>query len=198
MPVQKPGRSKQDYGTPIELVRNIEFAQGKPFDVDLAATIYNSKALTQITPDMDSLSISWAGSFPDGMAWLNPPFANIGDWAAKCAEEGAQGLTIYFLVPASIGAAWYRQHVYPHATTYALHPRLPFDGWHETAFPKDCILCEYGPDARPNVVEPLEWITNAEAAACREAARHNAWQRFKKNCKKSKLEPMPYEEWIVA
>ncbi len=192
--------SKQDYGTPDALVSVLEEVKGRPFDVDLAATEDNSKARQCITPEMDSLRISWAGSYTDGeMCWLNPPFANIGDWAEKCAQEttGAHNwLSIYLLVPASIGAAWYRHYVYPYATTYALYPRIPFDGWHETAYIKDCMLCEYGPDARPTIVEPLEWITPAEALACREAAQYNQWQRYKKWCKREGITPV-YEEWIV-
>lgn len=196
MPVQKPGRSKQDYSTPIELIRVIEELQDRTFSVDLAATPDNSKARFCLTPEADSLSVSWAGSFPDGMGWLNPEFGMIRAFMQKCANEGGPDFTIYALVPASIGALWYREHVYPYATTYALYPRIPFDGWHETAFPKDCILCEYGPDARPTIVEPLEWITPAEAAACRAAAGYTEWQAHKKWCKKEGCEVENYAQWV--
>ena len=199
MPAQKPGRSKQDYGTPWELIRVIEELQGRAFDVDLAARADNSKAVQCLTPEMNSLTVSWAGSFIDGMAWLNPEFGMIPAFVKKCAEETdapSNDFTIYVLVPASIGAAWYRKHVYPFATTYALYPRIPFEGWHETAFPKDCILCEYGPDARPTIVEPLEWITNAEALACREGAGYGPWQAMKKASKKEG-HPIPsYQQWL--
>ncbi len=187
--------SKQDQGTPWELIRVIEELKGRPFTIDLAAQTDNAKTREYYTEQMDSLSIPWAQITPDAMAWLNPPFKNIGDWAKKCSQE--TGMTIYLLVPASIGSLWYREHVYPYATTYALYPRLPFDGWHETPFPKDCILCEYGPDARPTIVEPLEWITPAEALACREHAYYNTWQRYKKQCKDEKVSPMLYENWVA-
>ncbi len=187
--------SKQDHDTPIELIKVIEELKGRSFIVDLAATSENSKASHYLTPEMDSLSISWANIFSGGMGWLNPEFGMIRAFMEKCAKEGGSDFTIYGLVPASIGALWYREHVYPYATTYALHPRLPFEGWHETAFPKDCILCEYGPDARPTIVEPLEWITNTEAAACRAAARYGDWQAYKKEEKKAKRPAPDYEEW---
>ena len=155
MPAQKPGKSKQDYETPWELIHLIEAAMGSAFEVDLAARADNAKAPTFITPEEDSLIQPWC-QYGRVMMWLNPPFGNIAPWAKKCAEEGrATDGVIYFLVPASIGSAWWRDWVYPHATTYALHPRISFDG--EGPFPKDCILCEYGPDARPGVIEPLGW-----------------------------------------
>ena len=190
--------SKQDQGTPWELIHVIEELKGRPFSIDLAAHANNAKAHEYYTPEVDSLKQNWARDYPDAMAWLNPEFKMIKDFVKKCAEEAARGMTIYLLVPASIGAAWYRHYVYPYATTYALYPRLPFDGWHETAYPKDCVLCEYGPDARPTIVEPLEWITPAEALACREAAQHTQWMKYKKQCKDKKIQPNSYEFWRQA
>ena len=57
-------------------------------------------------------------------------------------------------------------------------------------------MFEYGPDARPGIVEPLEWITPAEAAACRAAAHYNEFQSAKREAKKLKLAPPIYEEWV--
>lgn len=41
-PIQKPGRSKQDYGTPWEFIRAVERRWGK-LHVDLAAHSENAK-----------------------------------------------------------------------------------------------------------------------------------------------------------
>lgn len=125
MPQQKPGKSKQDYGTPAALKIAVEHRFG-PIVCDLAATAEN--ALCQAgfyTPEMDSLKQSWARDFPTGLLWLNRPFANIDPWAEKCAAESEDrhGL-ITFLVPASIGSNWFRKHVENKSVMMGLSPRL--------------------------------------------------------------------------
>jgi len=148
--------SRQDYETPWELVELIEHDEGREFDVDLAARVDNAKALSFITPQEDSLSKPWASLYPDGFAWLNPPYERIQPWAEKCAYEGSKGLTIYFLVLASICSNWYLRYVYPYATTYAVYPRIVFIG-EQDPFTKDVILCRYGPGAEPRKLEPFNW-----------------------------------------
>jgi hypothetical protein len=54
VPKQKPGKSKQDYGTPWELIRAIEARWGK-LTIDLAARADNAKAPLFITPEENSL-----------------------------------------------------------------------------------------------------------------------------------------------
>jgi hypothetical protein len=78
-----------------------------------------------------------------GLLWLNPPFAESKRWAAKCAREASLGAKIALLVPANIGAAWFWDHVFPHAHVLALYPRIAFVGapwraWHKAA-PKGSI-----------------------------------------------------------
>jgi hypothetical protein len=48
-PIQKPGRSKQDYETPPDLIAAIEARWGK-LTVDLAACADNTKCARFITP----------------------------------------------------------------------------------------------------------------------------------------------------
>lgn len=147
MPAQKPGASKQDYETPREFLDAVEARFG-PLHVDLAARDDNAKAPKWITPEQDSLSVRWAHRFPRHRAWLNPEFARIDPWAAKCAkearsEESPMGIYIFMLTPASVGANWFANHVHGKAMVYALSPRLTFVG--ETqAYPKDCVLSVFG------------------------------------------------------
>lgn len=141
MPRQKPGQSRQDYGTPLDFIAAAERLIGARFQVDLAASPGNAKAPGFFTAEQDSLSQPWHQL--QGWLWLNPPYANIGAWAAKCAAESALGAKIAFLVPASVGANWYRDHVHGKAYVLALNGRLTFEG--ETQpFPKDCILALFG------------------------------------------------------
>jgi phage N-6-adenine-methyltransferase len=138
MPVQKPGRSKQDYSTPDEFIEAVKGLLGiSYFDLDLAADESNSKGYRYINEEMDSLSVEWPRL--DGWCWLNPPFANIEPWAKKCWTSGIRAA---FLVPASVGANWFRDWVDGKAYVFFLSPRLSFDG--KDPYPKDCILALYG------------------------------------------------------
>ena len=152
-PAQKPGRSKQDYGTPWEFIRAVEARWGKLY-VDLAARADNAKAAEYITPKQDSLSVDWAW-FAHAQAWLNPPFAKIGNWAAKCAQVAPEfrqaGGRIFLLTPASIDTDWFAEHVHGKALVLGLRPRMIFDGTpinpktgKRDPYPKGLMLSVYG------------------------------------------------------
>jgi len=137
------GSSRQDYGTPWELIRAVEAKYGT-IHADLAATPQNAKAKNFLTPEEDSLTFPWSERWPAGTLWLNPPFSDIAPWAKKCAEEGPRryGLII-MLTPASIGSNWFAEHVYGNARVLALSPRITFEGC-EDPYPKDCMLSLFG------------------------------------------------------
>lgn len=154
-PQQKPGRSKQDYGTPWEFIRSCEARFGKII-CDLAASAENAKCERFFSRDVDSLSQPWAALLPTGVLFLNPEFANIAAWSAKCAEESAKrhGL-ILLLTPASIGTDWFSDSVLRHARVLGLRPRIPFDGMpvnpktgRVDGYPKDLMLSVYGAGQR--------------------------------------------------
>jgi phage N-6-adenine-methyltransferase len=140
MPVQKPGFSKQDYGTPWPLIRAIERRWGK-LTIDLAARADNAKAPSFITPEEDSLKQDWAERIGDGRAFLNMEFADIAPWVSKCAEwltrskPSLRG-SIRVLTPASIGAEWFADHCEGKAKVVGLRPRICFEGCHQL-FPKN-------------------------------------------------------------
>lgn len=140
-PVQKPGRSKQDYGTPWELIRAIEARFGK-LTIDLAATAENKRCDRFISPEVDSLAphVRWASYIGDGIGWLNPPFEDIAPWAEKCLSSCAN---VILLTPASIGSEWFAENVESHAAVVGLRPRLIFEGCKDP-YPKDCMLTLWG------------------------------------------------------
>lgn len=144
MPEQNRGSSRQDYETPDDLIEAVTLRFGE-IGFDLAATRENSKGKRCLTPETDSLKAMW--QIYDGeIAWLNPPFADINPWAAKCAETAVElsgGSRILLLVPASIGSEWFRANVHGKAFVHALNPRLTFKGC-TSPYPKDCLLAEYG------------------------------------------------------
>lgn len=141
MPIQKPGKSIQTYGTPIALFNAVEKLIGEKFVWDLAASIQNRKVDNFYSEEQDSLSQDW--SQHNGWLWLNPPYAKIGDWAEKCAEESLTGAKICMLVPASVGSNWYAEFVHNKALVLGLRPRITFEGCKDP-YPKDCILIIYG------------------------------------------------------
>jgi DNA N-6-adenine-methyltransferase (Dam) len=165
MPAQKPGRSKQDYSTPPAFLDAVRKRFGfKQFDWDLAATKENAVdnlggSRCYFGPDhrvvgyRDALASDWFRL--RGNLWLNPEFADIGPWAAKCnavawyeSEESKRGpgpagdRVIYFLVPASVGSNWFAEHVDKKALVLFPSPRLSFDG--KNPYPKDVLMACYG------------------------------------------------------
>ncbi len=139
------GASKQDYATPPEFIEAVERRFG-PIAFDLAAHAGNAKAAQWYGPGgvaEDALSEDWTKL--EGNLWLNPEFANIAPWAAKCAESrGFRWDTrrIFLLTPASVGAVWFSEYVHGHALVLGLVGRLCFDG--KSPYPKDCILSVFG------------------------------------------------------
>jgi len=140
MPVQKPGRSIQDYGTPLEFIAAVEKRWGK-LDIDLASTALNAKAPKFITPEEDSLAKSTKWELSEANGWLNPPFGVIEPWVRKVAEHAAKVQLILMLIPASVGSNWWAEHVHDKCIVHLLRPRLSFDG--KNPYPKDCALLEY-------------------------------------------------------
>ena len=136
MPAQKPGRSKQDYATEKAFIDAVEHRFGL-LAWDLAADAENA-----VTPgrffdvERDALKQDWHPIA--GWLWLNPPYSDIGPWAAKCAEEMKHGATILLLTPASVGAGWFHDHIVRNAHVIELRDRICFDG--KNPFPKDLIL----------------------------------------------------------
>lgn len=167
MPAQRRHTSEQSVATPPELIEAVvrRFGQGRGIDLDLAASIDNAKASSFFDEAQDSLVQDWPGaigSFGDGaVAWLNPPFATMGPWAAKCAADGEilrmarRGQRIIMLSPASVGANWFRDSVFGVAAVYPLSGRVAFVG-HEQAYPKDLMLSIFG-DVEPGFFAPWRW-----------------------------------------
>lgn len=144
----RKGRSKQDYETPWEFIKAVEDRYG-PLSIDLAASEANKKAPKWLGLDqgVNSLDVDWAEAAGKNLCFLNPPFDHIEPWAQKCAQEGAYGCKILFLVPASIGSNWWRDWVHNIAYVNGLNGRIIFDGQKDgkkDPYPKDLALIEFG------------------------------------------------------
>lgn len=177
MPRQSPTTSKQDYATPDifmqAVYRKLKIAA---FDIDLAADLHNRKAKMFLDKEDDSLSPRWDWATLIGhthsWAWLNPPYKRIEPWAAKCAETGRQDRKIAFLVPASVGSNWYRDHIHnqPGTQVLFLNGRIPFmpdkPNW---LYPKDCILVLFGLGGGP--YKPDTWTWREETTDAQKVMR---------------------------
>lgn len=175
-PEQKPGRSKQNYATPEIFMQAARLRLGiTRFAHDFAADTENHKAPTWFDEATDALSVPfWELSLKQNgcpvsgqnWGWLNPPYADIGPWAQRCLETKQAGGSIAFLVPAGVGANWFRDYVDGHALVLLLNGRIPFmpdkPKW---LYPKDCILCLYAPHIQPGY-EVWTWrpVTKRKAA----------------------------------
>lgn len=151
-PTIKRGQSSGDIWTPWEFIRAVESKFG-PIAVDLAASgPQSAKAARWITPEQDSLKQDWATLLDGGLGWDNCPFSNITPWAKYHAEQSQKGAKTLLLVPASVGANWYWDHVEPYADVYSVG-RMVFDNCFDkhgnlvtTPYPKDLILAHYYAD----------------------------------------------------
>lgn len=145
MPRQKPGKSKQDYGTPKELLDAVRHRlQIDFFNIDLAASPENTVADVYFTEVDNSLVQDWHVHTAGGWGWLNPPFSNIGPWVRKAAEEALRGASVIMLVPSSVGSNWWSEFADGHCYVAHLNGRLTFVG-ESTPYPKDCSLLLYTP-----------------------------------------------------
>lgn len=152
-PPQKPGRSRQDFETPEGFLRPVRDLLGIfAFNRDLAADATNAKAVDFWTVEDDALAQDWSQLW--GWNWLNPPFGNITPWVKKAAEANKK---IAVLLPAGVGANWYRDYVDGKAFVFNLNGRITFVG-ESQGYPKDCILAVYGTPYRGAAV--WNWRTH--------------------------------------
>lgn len=153
-PPQKPGSSKQDYGTPRELLEALKNRLHiKRFWCDLAATKENAVALQYYTEQDDALQQCWNSEeceffipkFGVGeWGFCNPPFAHLAPWVQKAWQEAELGAFIAMLLPASVGSNWWRDWVHDKAHVLLLNGRVQFVGA-DGLYPKDTVIALYTP-----------------------------------------------------
>lgn len=148
-----PG-SEQTVRTPPAFIRWVQETFGRIY-CDMAALDTNACAGDYYGPDherlnrRDSLEAKWPKPRRGEWLYCNPPFKLAGQFAAKAVEEGQPTL---LLVPASVGANWWRDYVHSHAAVYIVG-RLWFVG-HKDPFPKDLALVVYKGPHSPRWVYP--------------------------------------------
>jgi phage N-6-adenine-methyltransferase len=153
-PRQKPGRSKQDYRTPAEFLAAVRaYLEIDDFAFDFATDGSNAVAANYFLDD--ALGEDWPAQLPGkAWGWINPPFARIEPWVKKAYEASSRGARIAVLVPAGVGANWWRDWVDRKADVLFLNGRITFDGTSinpktgkPDPYPKDCALLLFSPSA---------------------------------------------------
>lgn len=140
MPVQKPGRSEQAVCTPIVFLQAVKLRLGiDAFTCDLAASRENTVATKFYSKRVNSLEQPWNLG---GYNWLNPEYKDITPWVKKAWDESRHCAQTAVLVPASVGANWFRDYVHQKADVLFLNGRLTFIG-HTQPYPKDLVLLLY-------------------------------------------------------
>ncbi len=143
-PAQKPGTSKQDYATPREFLSVVKLELDiQDFDIDLAASAENAVTARYYDEAQNSLVQPW--KVGDGWNWLNPPFARIEPWVQRAYVQACHyNAKTAVLIPASVGANWWKDYVHQSARVLFLNGRLAFMPDKPTwLYPKDCALVLY-------------------------------------------------------
>jgi phage N-6-adenine-methyltransferase len=157
---------RQDWRTPQQLLRAVQRLLGiGGFVVDLASSPRNAVAPRFYTRATNGLAHSWK---EQGWCWCNPPFADIAPWVAKAVREARRGAYIVFLVPASVGANWWDEHVHGKARVLFLNGRVRFVGA-DQGYMKDCALLMYAPRQRAGY-HTWRWQSNAAPSRLQRAA----------------------------
>ena len=142
-PKQKPGRSRQDYGTPPEFLAAVYRLLGiTGFALDVAASAENAVCPSFLDEARNGLAWQWATALKSDWVWCNPPYSDIASWVAKAYREKCRGVQATVLIPASVGANWWRDHVHHKAHVLFLNGRMTFVGCSDP-YPKDCALLLY-------------------------------------------------------
>lgn len=152
------GSSRQDWCTPPEFLAAVKARFGF-IGFDLAASAANAVATSYFTEQDNSLVQNWerivtCKQLPVRVAFCNPPYSDIRPWAAKC--EGVRHLPRWtlLLVPASVDAEWYTDHVHGKAFVAPLRSRIKFVGAKDP-YPKSLMLAAYGFSV--SGFEPWRW-----------------------------------------
>jgi len=103
-------KREQTVLTPKWFLSGLVAVAGLPLRLDPCADPTNhvgAKYYYTGDPD-DGLAADWAIG---GLVYVNPPYADLARWLAKCAFEGKRGALIYALIPFRPHRHWFCQHL---------------------------------------------------------------------------------------
>lgn len=167
-PNSSPAIGAQNFRTPPDFLRACERKFGVTIGFDLACTredcvcpdtSFIDSAAGFTYPEHDAIAQAWPTLAPSEVAWCNPPYAKAGAFA-RVASESPHCRTL-MLAPASVGTAWFAEHVHGRALVCFLRPRLTFLQPDGTPMPqginRDLMLLGFG--WAPGVYVCEDWRT---------------------------------------
>ena len=123
------GKRNPDFRTPRAFIKWLEERNGRPFNLDAAASEENAICANYYDKQSNGLLNTWSGQ-----VWVNPPYGRaIGEWLNKCAIEiqRKEVDSIWVLIPARTDTIWFHELVMPHAyLVYLIKGRINFN--HDT------------------------------------------------------------------
>lgn len=124
-----------DWGTPIELFRGLDYEFG--FELDVAASANNAKCDRYFSIEDDGLSQTWAPA----VCWMNPPYGRtIRRWVEKAWLEAQNGATVVGLLPARTDTDWWHAYAMKAAEIRFLRGRVQFYGGKDAPFPSAVVV----------------------------------------------------------
>lgn len=116
--------------TPKALLELLYDVIGGPFGLDPCSPVRTGaaapvRARLRFTQANNGLLLPWKAD----TVFMNPPYGReLPLWMAKAHSEAAQGMagTVFGLVPARSGTAWWHDHAAGHADVWLLRRRLRF------------------------------------------------------------------------
>lgn len=130
--------SKLDWETPQWLVKYVK--NDFPLVADLCADEQNAVTPFFVTKELDIFSDETEQRITANSEsllamgpwfWINPPYeprGRTGLYVQRAVEilPERYGFGLIALIPASVGSAWWRRHVYPHFDVLVFPPRFGF------------------------------------------------------------------------
>jgi phage N-6-adenine-methyltransferase len=104
-----PKDSTNQYGTPPQLIRELESCLGDTFDLDPCSGAEDDRIADDIyTKEDDGLAQDWFGN-----VFVNPPFSECGEWVKKAFDEqrNKEAERVVLLLPVRLAAGYFHQYV---------------------------------------------------------------------------------------
>lgn len=147
-----PKLKDPSWRTPDALWEQLHAEYG--FNLDVAASVDNTKLSSFFDASMDALSRPWDHAGAPARVWCNPPYNPKGEierWLQKGLREATRGVFSVFLVPMSSSVGWFNDLVIPYAEWHSFRGRVAFVDpvpGHERMSPKqDNLLVIFDPQS---------------------------------------------------
>ena len=93
----------------VEATRRALARRGAVLTLDACAFPEDAVCGAWISPEEDSLRVSWAARARGGWAWWNPTYSDPAPWVSKAAAEARAGCSSVALLPSCTGARWWAE-----------------------------------------------------------------------------------------